>query len=133
MNTKLIINVDGASRGNPGPAAIGVTLKDESGVLVAEISEKIGQTTNNQAEYRALIAGLKQCKILGAKEVFVRSDSELMVRQVLGIYRVKKEELRPLHAEVRKLAGSLTLFKISNIPREQNSEADKLANKALDG
>lgn len=132
MNTKLILNVDGASRGNPGPAAIGVTLKDENGVLLAEISEKIGQTTNNQAEYRALIAGLKQCKILGAKEVFVRSDSELMVRQVLGIYRVKKEELKPLHAEVCKLAGSFTVFKINNIPREQNKEADKLANKALD-
>jgi ribonuclease HI len=127
-----IVNVDGASRGNPGPAAIGVTLKDETGVLLAELSEKIGQTTNNQAEYRALIAGLKQCKILGAKEVFVRSDSELMVRQVLGIYRVKKEELKPLHAEARKLAGSFAGFKINNIPREQNKEADKLANKALD-
>ena len=132
MKTKLILNVDGASRGNPGPAAIGVTLKDETGVLLAELSEKIGQTTNNQAEYRALIAGLKQCKILGAKEVFVRSDSELMVRQVLGIYRVKKEELKPLYGEVRKLAGSFAVFKINNIPREQNKEADKLANKALD-
>lgn len=124
--------MDGASRGNPGPAAIGVTLKDESGLLVAEISEKIGHTTNNQAEYRALIAGLKQCKILGAKEVIVRSDSELMVRQVLGIYRVKKEELKPLHEEVRKLAGAFSVFKIGNILREQNKEADKLANKALD-
>lgn len=124
--------MDGASRGNPGPAAIGVTLKDESGILVAEISENIGHTTNNQAEYKALIAGLKQCKILGAKEVIVRSDSELMVRQVLGIYRVKKEELKPLHEEVRKLAGNFAVFKIGNIPREQNKEADKLANKALD-
>jgi ribonuclease HI len=132
LNTKLILNVDGASRGNPGPSAIGVTLKDESGLLVAEISEAIGHTTNNQAEYRALIAGLKQCKILGAKEVIVRSDSELMVRQVLGIYRVKKEELKPLHEEVRKLAGCFSAFKIGNIPREQNKEADKLANKALD-
>ncbi len=130
--TKLILNVDGASRGNPGSAAIGVTLKDEKNVLVAEISEKIGETTNNQAEYRAIIAGLKKAKALGAKEVLVRSDSELMVRQVLGIYRVKKEELKPLHEEVRRLAGSFTAFQIRNIPREQNREADKLANLALD-
>jgi ribonuclease HI len=129
----LILNVDGASRGNPGPAAIGVTLKDENNTLIAEISEKIGHTTNNQAEYRAIIAGLKKAQSLGAREVVVRSDSELMVRQVTGVYRVKKAELMPLHDEVRRLAGSFASFKIGNIPREQNSEADKLANKALDG
>jgi ribonuclease HI len=130
--SKIIINVDGASRGNPGPAAIGVTLKDENAQTVADISEYIGRTTNNQAEYRALIAGLKKAISLGAKEVEVRSDSELIVRQMLGIYRVKKEELKPLQDEARRLAGSLRGFTIISIPREQNKEADKLANQALD-
>ena len=130
---KLIINVDGASRGNPGPASIGVILKDENKQMVAEIAEKIGRTTNNQAEYRALLAGLKKALSLGAQEVIVNSDSELLVRQMLGIYRVKKEELKPLHAEAVKLAGSFKSFKIGSIPRELNREADKLANKALDG
>jgi ribonuclease HI len=129
---KLILNVDGASRGNPGPASIGVTLKDENNTLVACISEKIGHTTNNQAEYSALIAGLKKAISLGAREVQVRSDSELMVRQMLGIYRVKKEDLKPLHQEVKRLVGLLAGFQISSIPRELNREADKLANKALD-
>ncbi len=129
---KLIINVDGASRGNPGPAAIGVTLKDENNQLVESISEKIGHTTNNQAEYNALIAGLKKAISLGAREVQVKSDSELMVRQILGIYRVKNEELKPLHQEVKRLSSTLASFKIASIPRELNREADKLANLALD-
>ncbi len=127
------MNVDGASRGNPGPASIGVTLKDEKNRILAEISEKIGNTTNNQAEYQAIIAGLKKALSLGATEVEVKSDSELVVRQILGVYRVKKEELKPLHQEVRRLAGSLAAFKIGSIPREQNREADRLANQALDG
>jgi len=128
----LILNVDGASRGNPGPAAIGVTLKDKNNQIVAEISETIGRTTNNQAEYRAVIAGLKKAQALGAREVVVRSDSELMVRQVTGVYRVKKPELLPLYQEVRRLAGAFAVFKIGNVPREQNREADSLANQALD-
>ncbi len=132
MTEKLILNVDGASRGNPGPAAIGVTIKDENQQLIASISECIGQTTNNQAEYRALIAGLKKAISLGARQVVVNSDSELMVKQLLGLYRVKKEELKPLHEEVRRLAGTLANFKIGSIPRELNREADKLANRALD-
>jgi ribonuclease HI len=129
---KLIINVDGASRGNPGPAAIGVTLKDEKSQLVSSISESIGHTTNNQAEYKALIAGLKKSINLGANQVEIRSDSELIVRQMLGIYRVKKEELKPLLEEARKLAGSFASFKIVTISREENKEADNLANLALD-
>ncbi len=133
MIKKLTLNVDGASRGNPGPASIGVTLKDEKNRILAEISEKIGNTTNNQAEYQAIIAGLKKALSLGATEVEVKSDSELVVRQILGVYRVKKEELKPLHQEVRRLAGSLAAFKIGSIPREQNREADRLANQALDG
>lgn len=130
---KLFLNVDGASRGNPGPAAIGVTVKDENNRLLASISETIGNTTNNQAEYRALIAGLEKAINLGAKEVVVNSDSELLVKQLQGHYRVKNAELKSLYSEVVKLAYSLARFRIAAIPRELNREADKLANMALDG
>ncbi len=132
MNTKIFINTDGASRGNPGPAAIGVTLKNSDEETVATISEKIGITTNNQAEYRALIAGLKKALSLGVKEVVIRADSELMVKQLLGQYRVKSAELKPLYEEVKKLSSGLVNCKIMAIPRERNKEADKLANQALD-
>jgi ribonuclease HI len=130
--SKIILNVDGASRGNPGPAAIGVTLKNKDNQLIETISASIGVTTNNQAEYLALIAGLKKAISLGAREVMVKSDSELMVKQLQGSYRVKNTSLKPLYSEVVKLAGTLALFQINSIPREQNREADKLANKALD-
>jgi ribonuclease HI len=128
----LIINVDGASRGNPGPAAVGITLKDEHSQLVAAISQKIGITTNNQAEYKAIIAALKKALSLGAKRIFVKSDSELMVRQMQGSYRVKKAELIPLHREAGRLSGCFESFTLVSIPREENREADKLANLALD-
>jgi ribonuclease HI len=129
---RLILNVDGASRGNPGPAAIGVTVKDENNRLLVTISETIGNTTNNQAEYRALIAGLEKAVNLGAKEVVVKSDSELLVKQLQGHYRVKNARLKPLYSEAVKLAYSLASFKIAAVPREQNREADQLANMALD-
>jgi ribonuclease HI len=130
--SKIILNVDGASRGNPGPAAIGVTLRHEDNQLIETISASIGVTTNNQAEYLALIAGLKKAISLGAREVMVKSDSELMVKQLQGSYRVKNTNLKPLYNEVVKLTGALAFFQINSIPREQNREADKLANKALD-
>jgi ribonuclease HI len=132
LTNKMILNVDGASRGNPGPASIGVTLKDEKKKLIASISERLANTTNNQAEYRALISGLKKAITLGATQVLVNSDSELMVKQLNGLYRVKKEELKPLYLEVKRLAGSLDSFKIVSIPREKNREADKLANQAFE-
>jgi ribonuclease HI len=132
LNTRIIINTDGASRGNPGPAAIGVTLKNGKEELVAVVSEKIGITTNNQAEYRALIAGLKKALSLGAREVVIRADSELMVRQLSGQYRVKNADLKPLYEEARKLLGGLVSCKVEAIPRERNKEADNLANQALD-
>ncbi len=133
MVDKLILNVDGASRGNPGPAAIGITFKNEKLTLLASISKTIGVATNNQAEYRALIAGLEKAIQLGAREVVVNSDSELLVKQLQGHYRVKNAELKSLYLEVVKLAYSLPVFRIKAIPREQNREADNLANKALDG
>ena len=129
---KLIIFTDGASRGNPGPAAIGAVLKDEKGNLLALISCRIGITTNNQAEYSAIIAALKKAVNLGAMSVELRADSELVIKQINGRYRVKKSTLRPLYQEVVRLIGNLKSFRAVNIPRSQNSEADRLANKALD-
>ena len=130
---RLIIYTDGAARGNPGPAAIGVIIEDERGRLVASISQRIGRTTNNQAEYRALIAALEKAVSLGAKQVDIKSDSELVVRQINGSYRVKKAALKPLYQQVKYLIGSLEDFTIAHVSREQNTEADALANRALDG
>ena len=128
---RLIIHTDGASLGNPGLAAIGATVKDEQGRLVARISRRIGQATNNQAEYRAIIAALEEATRLGAEEVDIRSDSQLIVNQISGRWRVKKPALKPLHQRVKQLVGSLEGFTITHILREQNTEADKLAHLAL--
>ena len=130
---KVIIHADGAARGNPGPAAIGATLRDEKGNLIGSISQRIGITTNNQAEYRAIIAALEKAVSLGIKHVEVRADSELVVKQINGSYKVKKAILRPLYQEMIRLIGSLDSFKIAHVPRAQNAEADKLANRALNG
>jgi ribonuclease HI len=130
---KVTIHTDGAARGNPGPAAIGVVIKDEAGKVIATVSKRLGPTTNNQAEYRAIIAGLEKAVSLGVKQVAVKSDSELVVKQINGLYKVKHVDLRPLYTEVVRLTGSLESFKISYVPREQNAAADALANKALDG
>ena len=128
---KVVIYADGASLGNPGPAAIGAIIKDEQGNLITSISQRIGTTTNNQAEYRAIIAALEKAVSLGAREVELRSDSELVVKQINGRYRVKKTTLRPLYQKVVQLIGSFTAFTITRVPRQQNAEADRLANKAL--
>ncbi len=129
---RVTINTDGASRGNPGPAAIGATIKDEQGKLLSAISERIGRTTNNQAEYRALIAALREAGRLGANGIDIRLDSELLVRQLTGRYRVKHPALKPLYEETRRLLAGLAGFAITHIPREENAEADRLANAALD-
>jgi len=129
---KVVINTDGAARGNPGPAAIGATIKNETGNLIARISRRIGVTTNNQAEYRAIITALEKAVNLGAKHVTVQSDSELVVQQINGRYKIKNTALRPLYQKVVQLAGSLESVKVSHVPRAQNAEADALANKALD-
>ena len=132
MSIKVVIHADGASRGNPGPAAIGATIRDDQGKLLAIVSQRIGRATNNQAEYQAIIMGLEKAIGLGAKNVKVMSDSELVVKQMNGQYKVKNTELRPLYQKVVQLTGSLESFKISYIPREQNKAADAQANKALD-
>jgi ribonuclease HI len=129
---KVIIHTDGAARGNPGPAAIGVTIKDETVSIIARISQRIGITTNNQAEYQAIIAALEKAISLGARQIVLKSDSELVVKQINGNYKIKNTVLRPLYQKVVQLVGSLESFSIVYLPREQNSEADALANKALD-
>ncbi len=128
---KAVIYADGASRGNPGPAAIGVTIKEKKGKLITFISQRIGRATNNQAEYRAIIAALEEAIRLGVKQVEIKTDSELVVKQINGEYRVKKATLKPLYQQVKQLLGSLEGFTITHIPRQQNTEADNLANKAL--
>lgn len=129
---KVIIYTDGAARGNPGPGSIGVVIKDEAGAVAGKISERLGVTTNNQAEYQAIIAGLEKAVGLGAKSAEVKSDSELVVNQINGRYKIKNTGLRPLYQKVVQLIGRLESFSISYIPREQNKAADALANKALD-
>ena len=129
--SRLVINSDGVSRGNPGQAAIGAIIKDERGRLVASISQRIGWATNNQAEYRAIIAALEKALALNARQVELNSDSELVVRQIKGQYRVRKQELRPLYERAKELESRLEDFTIKHVPREQNWEADKLANAAF--
>jgi ribonuclease HI len=130
--SKVRIYTDGAARGNPGPAAIGAAVRDEQGNLVASISRRIGITTNNQAEYRAVIAALEKAVSLGASFVELYTDSELVAKQINGQYRIKNTALRPLYQKVIRLIAPLEGFKTVYIPRRQNAEADKLANKALD-
>jgi len=129
---KVVIYTDGAARGNPGPGAIGVVIKDEAGAVAAKISQRLGVTTNNQAEYQAIIAGLEKAVGLGVKSADVKSDSELVVNQINGRYKIKNTGLRPLYQKVVQLIGQLESFSISYIPRDQNKAADDLANQALD-
>jgi ribonuclease HI len=128
---KVIIHADGASLGNPGPAAIGATIKDDQGRLLASISEGIGWATNNQAEYRALIAALEKAIELGASWANIYLDSELLVKQLNGQYRVRNQSLKPLYHRAKKLQGLLSGSVVNHIPRNENSEADALANVAL--
>jgi ribonuclease HI len=132
LGKKLIIYTDGCSKGNPGPAGIGVAVYQDDGLhLLFAWSDDIGVTTNNQAEYKALIAALKYTVDINATEVEIRSDSELIVNQMNGSYRVKKAELKPLYTEARRLSASIKNFSIRYIPREQNRQADALANQAM--
>jgi ribonuclease HI len=128
---KLIINTDGLSKGNPGTAAIGATIKDERGKMLATISKRIGITTNNVAEYKALIAALQQAKKMGGTQVEIRADSELMIRQLNGRYKIKSEGLKPLYIEATQLLMKFEIVSLKHIPRELNAQADKLANDAV--
>ncbi|MDW7772384.1 MAG: ribonuclease HI family protein [Desulfobulbaceae bacterium] len=123
---------DGASRGNPGEAGAGIVLMDSSGNELQTRSLYLGKCTNNAAEYRALVTGLESALAAGCKKLNIFLDSELIVRQVQGIYKVKNEQLKPLHAQVEKLLTGLRFWTIKHIPREKNFRADELANKAVD-
>ncbi len=133
LASEWVVNIDGASRGNPGAAASAVIIKAADGSPIASFARRLGKTTNNFAEYQALLAALEYALERGQRRMRVRSDSELLVRQVLGRYKVKNAGLKPLHERARQMIGQLDAFSISHIPREENCEADRLANEALDG
>ena len=129
---KLVVNVDGGARGNPGPAAVGVVVRDESGEVVADAGEPIGAATNNVAEYRALIRGIELAAEHGATELELYGDSELVVKQVRGEYKVKDAGLKPLHAQARQALSAFSNWSFNHVRREQTAEADALVNQALD-
>ena len=127
----LVLYVDGASKGNPGQAGAGVLVTDHEGTKIAEISRFLGEKTNNEAEYWALLIGLREARQLGGRSIRVFTDSELMEKQINGLYRVKNMNLKSLHRAVVETLGGFSSFSIESIPREQNREADRLANEAI--
>jgi ribonuclease HI len=129
---RLIIYADGAARGNPGPAGIGVVIEDERGRVLKEVSQFVGQKTNNQAEYMALIQGLEAAVEYQADAVQLRLDSELLVRQLRGEYKVKSPLLKPLRNQVQRLLARYKVVGIEHIERQYNRAADRLANQAID-
>ncbi|HET7738461.1 MAG TPA: ribonuclease HI family protein [Tepidiformaceae bacterium] len=130
---KLVVYADGASRGNPGPSSIGATVQDTTGIELATVSQRIGRATNNQAEYRAAIEGVRKARELGATALELRMDSELVVRQLIGRYRVKNAALLPLFTTLLAELNDLGPYTVGHVPREKNARADALANAALDG
>jgi ribonuclease HI len=128
----LIVSCDGASRGNPGPAGIGVQITDERGGILEEIAQGLGETTNNVAEYTAVLEGLSLAAELGARTVTLRSDSQLLINQLTGRYRVKSEHLEPLYRRVRSIAAGFERISFEHVPREENNAADALANIGVD-
>ena len=133
VKTVVVTRIDGASRGNPGPAAYGVLVETSEGERLATFAKCLGQTTNNFAEYQALLAALEYALQHKHLRVKVFSDSELLVRQMQGAYKVKSRDLKPLYDRAQKIVAQLESFDIQHVPREQNREADQLANQALDG
>jgi ribonuclease HI len=129
---KLTVNVDGGARGNPGPAAIGVVVRNDDGAVVEAVGEAIGRQTNNVAEYQALLRGLELARAHGADVVELVGDSELVVRQIEGRYKVKNADLKPLHARAKEMLGEFANWEIRHVKRAQNAEADALVNQALD-
>lgn len=129
---KLVIHVDGGARGNPGPAAIAAVLSTPEGEVVADAKEAIGVATNNVAEYRALLLGLERARELGATEVEVVNDSELVQKQINGEYKVKHPDMKPLYAQAIESFRAFDRWMIRSVPRAQNKDADALVNQALD-
>lgn len=129
---KLVVHVDGGARGNPGPAAAGAVVSTPDGEVLDEASERIGVATNNVAEYRGLLLGLSRARALGASEVEVVNDSELVARQVLGAYKVKHADMKTLHAQALAALAEFDRWCVRSVPRAQNARADALVNAALD-
>jgi ribonuclease HI len=129
---KLVIHVDGGSRGNPGPAAIAAVLSTPDGEVVADAKETIGVASNNVAEYKAVLLGLARARELGADEVEVVNDSELVQKQVNGEYKVKHPDMKPLYAQTVEAFNGFDTWQIRSVPRAQNKDADALVNQALD-
>jgi len=128
---RLILYIDGASRGNPGRAGAGIWITDGEGKKISEVSRYLGHKTNNEAEYWALLLGLKEAKRLGGEALQIFTDSELVERQIKGVYRVKDLDLKALHKTVIKNLKTFSSFEVDSIPREENREADRLANQAI--
>jgi len=131
---RLLIHTDGAARGNPGPAGAGAILRDAAdGTVIAEIAEPLGHATNNVAEWTAVLLALEEARRLGATHVDMRMDSELVARQISGIYRVKHPDLKPIHVAAMKLLRSFEGYTVGHVPRALNKDADRLSNVAIDG
>jgi len=130
---RVVAHVDGGARGNPGPAAAACVITTPDGHVLAERARLLGATTNNVAEYQALLLGLQTARELGAREVEVIGDSELIAKQITGVYRVKRESLRALHRNALEALRGFERWSIRTVPRERNAGADALVNAALDG
>jgi ribonuclease HI len=130
--TKLVVHVDGGARGNPGPAAAAAVVSTPDGDVLDEAHEYLGVATNNVAEYRGLLLGLDRARALGAEEVEVVNDSELVAKQVNGVYKVKHPDMKPLHAAATQALGQFARWRVRSVPRAQNAAADALVNQALD-
>ena len=129
---KLVVHVDGGARGNPGQAAIGIVVSRPDGTVLDEIAERIGVASNNVAEYRAVLRGVEHARELGATELELIGDSELVARQLTGAYRVKHPSMKPLHAEATAALRNFEQWRIRTVPRSENARADALVNEALD-
>jgi ribonuclease HI len=130
---KVVLHVDGGARGNPGPAAIGVVVSSSEGEVLDEVAETIGVAPNNVAEYRALLRGVERARALGATELEIVNDSELVAKQLTGAYKVKHPAMKPLHAEAVAALRRFDAWRVRSVPRAQNARADELVNLALDG
>ena len=131
-NKQLFLSTDGGARGNPGPAGLGFVLKNSSGEIVLERGQYLGETTNNVAEYSALIEGLKAAVALGAEQIVIQMDSELIVKQMSGEYKIKQPHLQELAAEVREQLSQFASYEFKHVLREHNKEADRMVNLAID-
>jgi ribonuclease HI len=129
---KVVVHVDGGARGNPGPAAIGVVVSAADGTVLDEVAETIGVATNNVAEYKALLRGIERAAALGASEIEIVNDSELVAKQLIGAYKVKHPAMIPLHQEAVAGLRPFARWRIRSVPRAQNKRADTLVNQALD-